>query len=128
MLAGFDDGRADEGVGARAASLSGLRLAPAGLDRAGTGSTRRCADDDAAGRRRRPRPPTAGSPTRRRLAASATPASDSEHRRRRLRRRWTLSAQLTPILTTFWDDPESWTLETYETHDGYQALRKAPRR
>ena len=39
-----------------------------------------------------------------------------------------MSTQLTPILTKFWDDPQSWTLETYEQHDGYQALRKAPRR
>ncbi len=32
---------------------------------------------------------------------------------------------LTPILTRFWDAPESWTLSTYEQHDGYQGLRKA---
>ena len=36
-----------------------------------------------------------------------------------------MSAQLTPILTRFWDDPQSWTLATYEKHDGYQALKKA---
>ena len=36
-----------------------------------------------------------------------------------------MSTQLTPILTRFWDDPQSWTLATYERHDGYQALRKA---
>jgi NADH-quinone oxidoreductase subunit F len=36
-----------------------------------------------------------------------------------------VSTQLTPILTTFWDDPQSWTLETYEKHEGYQALKKA---
>ncbi len=32
---------------------------------------------------------------------------------------------LTPIFTRFWDAPRSWTLETYEAHDGYQGLRKA---
>ena len=32
---------------------------------------------------------------------------------------------LTPILTKFWDVPQSWTLETYEQYDGYQALRAA---
>ncbi|MDF8264560.1 NADH-quinone oxidoreductase subunit NuoF [Luteipulveratus flavus] len=32
---------------------------------------------------------------------------------------------LTPILTEFWDHPNSWTLETYEDKQGYQALRKA---
>ncbi|MDQ1537380.1 MAG: NADH-quinone oxidoreductase subunit [Actinomycetota bacterium] len=36
-----------------------------------------------------------------------------------------MSTQLTPILTRFWDDPQSWTLETYERNDGYKALRKA---
>jgi len=36
-----------------------------------------------------------------------------------------VSAQLTPILTRFWDDPQSWTLATYEKHDGYKALKKA---
>jgi NADH-quinone oxidoreductase subunit F len=36
-----------------------------------------------------------------------------------------VSTQLTPILTRFWDDPQSWTLATYEMNDGYQALRKA---
>ena len=36
-----------------------------------------------------------------------------------------MSTQLTPILTKFWDDPQSWTLGTYEKHDGYKALKKA---
>jgi len=36
-----------------------------------------------------------------------------------------VSTQLTPILTRFWDDPQSWTMATYEKHDGYQALKKA---
>ncbi len=32
---------------------------------------------------------------------------------------------LTPILSEFWDADESWTMATYEAHDGYRALRKA---
>jgi NADH-quinone oxidoreductase subunit F len=32
---------------------------------------------------------------------------------------------LAPVLSRFWDDPESWTLETYRRHDGYRALQKA---
>ncbi len=36
-----------------------------------------------------------------------------------------MSAQLTPILSQFWDHPQSWTLQTYEEHDGYKALRTA---
>ena len=36
-----------------------------------------------------------------------------------------MATQLTPILTRFWDDPQSWTLETYERNEGYQALRAA---
>jgi len=36
-----------------------------------------------------------------------------------------MTTQLTPILTTFWDDPKSWTMATYEKHDGYKALRKS---
>ncbi|MGB3372636.1 MAG: NADH-quinone oxidoreductase subunit NuoF [Rhodococcus sp. (in: high G+C Gram-positive bacteria)] len=32
---------------------------------------------------------------------------------------------LTPVLSSYWDDPESWTLETYERHGGYEGLRRA---
>ncbi|MFF0815113.1 NADH-quinone oxidoreductase subunit NuoF [Rhodococcus sp. NPDC003318] len=32
---------------------------------------------------------------------------------------------LTPVLSRYWDEPRSWTLETYERHDGYRALRAA---
>ncbi|MGV9709617.1 NADH-quinone oxidoreductase subunit NuoF [Gordonia sp. NPDC003424] len=32
-----------------------------------------------------------------------------------------------PVLSRFWDEPESWTLRTYESHDGYTALRTAVR-
>ncbi|WP_227999838.1 NADH-quinone oxidoreductase subunit NuoF [Nocardia australiensis] len=34
---------------------------------------------------------------------------------------------LTPVLSKYWDDPQSWTMETYRRHDGYQALRTALR-
>ncbi len=36
-----------------------------------------------------------------------------------------MSTQLTPILSKFWDEKESWTLATYERYDGYRALRNA---
>ncbi|MEO8518619.1 MAG: NADH-quinone oxidoreductase subunit NuoF [Dermatophilaceae bacterium] len=36
-----------------------------------------------------------------------------------------MSTPLTPIMTEFWDDPQSWTMATYEKHDGYQALKKS---
>ncbi|MFH5206689.1 NADH-quinone oxidoreductase subunit NuoF [Antrihabitans sp. NCIMB 15449] len=32
---------------------------------------------------------------------------------------------LTPVLSRYWDDPESWTLDTYRRHDGYDALATA---
>ena len=32
---------------------------------------------------------------------------------------------LTPVLSRFWNEPQSWTLETYLRHDGYEGLRKA---
>src|SRR6476659_1914198 len=32
---------------------------------------------------------------------------------------------LTPVLSAFWDQPNSWTLETYRRHEGYEGLRKA---
>lgn len=36
-----------------------------------------------------------------------------------------MSTTLTPILSAFWDEPQSWTLDTYRKYDGYTALRKA---
>ncbi|MDP9167009.1 MAG: NADH-quinone oxidoreductase subunit NuoF [Actinomycetota bacterium] len=32
---------------------------------------------------------------------------------------------LTPVLSSYWDDASSWTIESYQRHDGYQALRTA---
>ncbi|HUL99235.1 MAG TPA: NADH-quinone oxidoreductase subunit F, partial [Mycobacterium sp.] len=37
----------------------------------------------------------------------------------------TATTPLTPVLSRFWDDAESWTLETYREHDGYRALAMA---
>jgi NADH-quinone oxidoreductase subunit F len=36
-----------------------------------------------------------------------------------------VSTPLTPVLSAYWDDAESWTLDTYRRHDGYQALSTA---
>jgi len=36
-----------------------------------------------------------------------------------------VSTPLTPVLSRFWDADSAWTLETYERHHGYRALRKA---
>jgi len=36
-----------------------------------------------------------------------------------------VASSLTPVLSAFWDEPESWTMATYLRHDGYQALRHA---
>ncbi|MGW4477913.1 NADH-quinone oxidoreductase subunit NuoF [Rhodococcus triatomae] len=32
---------------------------------------------------------------------------------------------LTPVLSRYWDEPRSWSLDTYERHDGYRGLRTA---
>ena len=53
--------------------------------------------------------------------ADATAASPAPTARRRVGPR---ERQLTPILTKFWDDPQSWTLATYEKNEGYQALQE----
>ena len=29
-----------------------------------------------------------------------------------------MTTPLTPVLSRFWDDPKSWTLDTYLEHDG----------
>ena len=46
-------------------------------------------------------------------------------RRRRGRSVMGTETPLAPVLSRYWDDPESWTLETYRRNDGYQALQKA---
>jgi NADH-quinone oxidoreductase subunit F len=35
---------------------------------------------------------------------------------------------LTPVLSRFWDEPQSWTLDTYHRYDGYEAVRAALRK
>jgi len=32
---------------------------------------------------------------------------------------------LTPVISRYWDDPESWTMATYQRHDGYRAMKQA---
>ena len=32
---------------------------------------------------------------------------------------------LAPVLSAFWDEDKSWTLDVYRRHDGYEGLRKA---
>jgi NADH-quinone oxidoreductase subunit F len=32
---------------------------------------------------------------------------------------------LTPVLSKYWDAERSWTLQTYQDNDGYEALRAA---
>jgi NADH-quinone oxidoreductase subunit F len=36
-----------------------------------------------------------------------------------------MSTKLTPILSEHWDEPESWTMDTYLRHGGYRGLRTA---
>lgn len=31
---------------------------------------------------------------------------------------------LSPVLTEFWDHPQSWTMDTYLDHGGYEGLKK----
>ena len=33
---------------------------------------------------------------------------------------------LTPVLSRYWDEPESWTLDTYRRHDGYRGAARRP--
>ena len=111
VLAGFPDGLADEGVGAGPASLEGLRIANERGWTAPPARTCAKAEHQAAATLRRGGGRTAhlhrqrGERTGRRRPAT---------KRRRRREVTAMSTTLTPILTKFWDDPQSWTLETYE--------------
>ena len=129
MLAGFDDGRADEGVGAAGATLEGLKVARAAR-LGGRGPVRREVQQQqrfwrsaglgaVAGRadRRGPRrrPGRAERARRRRRGPDADERRASARTEAEGRLTWPASTtELTPILTEFWDDPQSWTLETYE--------------
>ena len=86
MLAGFEDGRADEGVGAGPASLLGLKIAnERGWVAPGGASGSRTTD-------------------------GRTDRSDRHP---------------DPDPHEFWDDPQSWTLDTYAAPRRLQALKKA---
>lgn len=58
----------------------------------------------------------AGSATLAGLRASRTDGSDVAD-----------GPALAPVLSRYWDEARSWTLDTYQRHDGYTALRKALR-
>ena len=138
VLAGFADGRADEGVGAGPASAARACGWPASSG---------WAAPDADGRRAATAP-TAAPPTtppradaaeraepprRRRRASARAPVLHGQPRERPRRDAaggggQGMSTTLTPVLTRFWDDPRSWTLETYEQHDGYQGAAQRARR
>ncbi len=140
VLAGFDDGRADEGVGANGATLEGLKLArQRGWSvrrpvRRGLPSYQRFwpararapvvpveqIADGARGRPGRSQRPRRGI---RRSVRTRPPQAHHEAEGRAVMTGEPTT--LTPIFTEFWDDPQSWTMETYERHDGYVALRQA---
>ncbi|MFD4181904.1 NADH-quinone oxidoreductase subunit NuoF [Rhodococcus sp. NPDC058514] len=104
ILAGFPDARPgalDAGSGAGDATVAGLRIArELGME----------APADP------PPPAPAASPdeTDQPLSGAAPDADASP-------------TSLTPVLSRYWDDPRSWTLDTYRRHDGYRALNKALR-
>ncbi len=70
--------------------------------------------------RSRPRPPTLEHPA----GPAAEEGSDDLGRRDRPQRDEPREL-LAPVLSSFWDQPESWTLDTYRRHEGYEGLRKA---
>ena len=121
VLAGFPDGRADEGAGAGPASLRG----PSGRPREQLDRTRRRG-------RAQGRAPGHGNLRRgggRTAHLHRHPGERTgragRHQARRRREVTAMATTLTPVLTKFWDDPQSWTLETYRANDGYEALEKA---
>ena len=109
MLAGFPDGRVDEGPGAGHASLVGLELARE------NGWT--APDGGGEGTRQRHRRDQAG-------AAEQADAS-REPRPRPSRKREVMIDTLTPVLTDNWDAERAWKLATYEDRGGYGALKTA---
>ena len=128
VLAGFNDGRAGAENGtAGAATLAGLRVAhELGMHAPPT-------DARMAGRNRIRHAPSNGSPRPNAPTRPPRRSQTSRHpaRRRMFRRRATrptgrrTDVPLTPVLSRYWDDPESWTLQTYRRHDGYRAAEIA---
>src|SRR6202165_1032338 len=58
--------------------------------------------------------------------ARPNPPPPKPTRAQRIRKpKMTPSTPLTPVLSRYWDDPESWSMQTYRRHDGYRALEKA---
>ena len=127
VLAGFPDGRADEGPSAGPASLVGLEIAraqgwtapssgagnrvtewrPAGLqDRRQGGRQDGCQDGRQDGGR------GAGRHLTRRVGDAGRGGRG-------------MTDVLTPVLTDNWDQERSWTLGAYESRGGYDALEKA---
>ena len=129
ILAGLPDDRAgaDDGT-AGDATLAGLRVAhELGMHappRMPSGRTHRIRREptartvDAPNRRDEPR--RADRDRARRRPSADVPAQGT--------RDGMALTPLTPVLSRYWDDPESWTLDTYRRHDGYRALTNALRR
>ena len=120
VLAGFPDGRVDEGPGAGPASLVGLELA-----RENEAGPRPKPDDAKAIERRqrhrrdqgRARPTQADTSPRRDRDQAGRGRGEGRARR--------VTDTLTPVLTDIWDAEQSWKLSTYEDQGGYGALKTA---
>ena len=126
MLAGFGDGRADEGVGAgvpdaaRRSSWPGPRAGRRRTSRDGTAAAAPAGATRAEGRRRAVERRAPGHHAGRRLAGRR--AEEAVHRRRE---GVVMATTLTPVLTDTWDADRSWSLATYEDAGGYRGLRRA---
>ena len=110
VLAGFPDGRADEGPSAGPASLVGLKIAREhGWTAPSSGAAgprlSRARADDKTGPWSRPTPP-------RRVGDQGRGGQG-------------MTDMLTPVLTDNWDQERSWTLAAYESRGGYDALKKS---
>ena len=119
VLAGFPDGRVDEGPGAGPASLVGLELARESGWTA-PGRDRGEAIDS--------RPPRPTSPPRRSRVPPRRPTPAAPRPRptpgRGARSDCDIDT-LTPVLTDIWDAERSWKLSTYADRGGYGALKTA---
>ena len=119
VLAGFPDGRVDEGPGAGHASLVGLELA-----RENAAGPRPTADDARRGQqehRQRHRRVQGGC----RGPGRHLPRRDRDQAGRGQEEWQDDMGTLTPVLTDIWDAEQSWKLATYEDHGGYGALKTA---
>lgn len=137
ILAGFPDerpGAVEATGGAGPASLVGLKLAKGealpqarvvsprdGQPRAPSRTTlRRPSTSARTTHRSRPRPPTRSTrPGPQPRRGVMTLAAEIDHNGT------SPEKLLAPVLSAFWDQPDSWTLDTYRRHEGYEGLRKA---